>query len=67
MFTKTLNKVDHELNTVVKNYEFNKKGELKKNKEVDTYMMCFFDSCKWDYGSNDVIMTYSLVQDEFRV
>jgi len=64
-FTNIINKVDDELYNVIKNYEFNKEGVLKKNQE-DTYLMFLFKSCKWDWDTNEIFMEYFLMQEEFR-
>lgn len=65
-FTSTANEIDTKLYGVIKNYEFDRDGSLKKKQEKDTYLMFLFSGCQWDWGTNELHMKYALIQDEFR-
>lgn len=65
-FTHIVNQIDDKIYGVVKNYEFDRNGTLKKIKESDRYLMFLFKSCQWDWGTNELHMKYALIQDEFR-
>lgn len=65
-FTSTVDEIDTKLYEVIKNYEFNKDGALIKNQEKDTYLMFLFKSCQWDWGTNELHMSYAIIQEEFR-
>ena len=65
-FTRIVDEIDTELYSIIKKYEFNRDGSLKKHQERDVYLMFLFSGCQWDYGTNELHMKYILIQDEFR-
>ena len=65
-FTNVVDRIDTELYNVIKNYEFNRDGTLKKNEEKYAYLMFLFSGCQWDYRTSELHMKYALIQDEFR-
>ena len=66
-FNYIINKVDDELYNIIKQYDFNSNGTLKKTQVGDdNYLMTLFVGCKWEnMGDNGVYMTYHLMQDEY--
>jgi len=65
-FTRIVDEIDTELYSIIKKYEFNRDGSLKKHQERDVYLMFLFSGCQWDYRTNELHMKYILIQDEFR-
>lgn len=65
-FTSIVDEIDTKIYGVIKNYEFDRDGSLKKNQEKETYLMFLFKSCQWDWGTNELHMGYAIIQDEFR-
>ena len=67
VFTKIVDSIDTDIYNIIRNYEFNKEGTLVKSPQGDSYLMFLFDSCKWSaVGDAELIMTYHIVQDEYR-
>ena len=66
-FNSVVDKADTELFNLLKQYEFNSNGKLKKSqKNNGAYLMVLFVGCKWEnMGDSDLYMTYQLMQDEF--
>lgn len=65
-FTRIVDEIDTELYSIIKKYEFNRDGSLKKHQERDVYLIFLFSGCQWDYRTNELHMRYVIVQDEFR-
>ena len=65
-FTRIVDEIDTELYSIIKKYEFNRDGSLKKHQERDVYLIFLFSGCQWDYRTNELHMKYVIIQDEFR-
>lgn len=66
-FTHIIDSIDTDIYNIIRNYEFNQEGKLIKVPEKDSYLMFMFDSCNWSaIGDSELIMTYHIVQDEYR-
>ena len=65
-FTRIVDEIDTELYSIIKKYEFNRDGSLKKHQERDVYLIFLFSGCQWDYRTNELHMRYVIIQDEFR-
>ena len=66
-FNSIVDKVDTELYNIIKQYDFNSNGTLKKTQVGDdNFLMVLFVGCKWEnMGDSDLYMTYHLMQDEY--
>ena len=67
VFNSVVDKVDTELYNVIRQYDFNSNGKLKRAKKSEgSYLMVLFVGCKWEnIHNNDLYMTYDLMQDEY--
>ena len=67
VFNSVVDKVDTELYNVIRQYDFNSNGKLKRAKKSEgSYLMVLFVGCKWEnMGDSGLYMTYHLMQDEF--
>lgn len=65
-FTRIVDEIDTELYSIIKKYEFNRDGSLKKQQERDAHLIFLFSGCQWDYRTNELHMKYVLIQDGFR-
>jgi hypothetical protein len=63
--TYQMNKVEDEIFSVIKNYEFLTNGKLNKV-NGDSYLMMFPIKVNWESGSGDLLIEFYLHQDDYR-
>jgi hypothetical protein len=61
-----LKDIDNDIYRVVRDYELDKEGNIKKCPEGDTYLMFMAIGVNWSMSNQDVILRFHIVQDDFR-
>ena len=61
-----LKDIDNDIYRVVKDYEFDKEGNIKRCPEGDTYLMFMAESVNWSMRDNNIEIGFHIVQDDYR-
>lgn len=61
-----LKDIDNDIYRVIRDYELDKEGNIKKCPEGDTYLMFMAIGVNWSMSNQDVILRFHIVQDDFR-
>ncbi len=64
--SRVLKRIDDDLYQVVRDYEFDKEGNIKKCPEGDTYLMFMAVGVNWSMRDSNVEIRFHIVQDDFR-
>ena len=64
--TKVLKDIDNDMYNIIRDYELDKEGNIKKCPEGDTYLMFMAIGVNWSMSNQDVILRFHIVQDDFR-
>jgi len=64
--SRVLKRIDDDLYQVVRDYEFDKEGNIKKCPEGDTYLMFMAVGVNWSMSDSNVEIRFHIVQDDFR-
>lgn len=64
--TKVLKDIDNDIYNIIKHYELDKEGNIKKCPPNDTYLMFMAESVNWNFRDGNVILGFHIVQDDFR-
>jgi hypothetical protein len=64
--SKILKDIDNDIYRIVRDYELDKEGNIKRCPEGDTYLMFMAESVNWSMRDNNIEMGFHIVQDEFR-
>ena len=64
--SRILKEIDNDIYQVIRDYEFNKEGNIKRCPPGDTYLMFMAESVNWSMSDNDIGMMFHIVQDDFR-
>ena len=65
-FSYILKEIDNDIYRVVRDYEFDKEGNIKRCPEGDTYLMFMAIGVNWSMRDNNVEIRFHIVQDDFR-
>jgi hypothetical protein len=65
-FSHILKEIDNDIYRVVRDYEFDKEGNIKRCPEGDTYLMVWAIGVNWSMRDNNVEIRFHIVQDDFR-
>ena len=65
-FSKILKEIDNDIYRVIRDYEFDKEGNIKRCPEGDTYLMFMAESVNWSMRDNNIEIGFHIVQDDFR-
>jgi hypothetical protein len=65
-FSHILKEIDNDIYRVVRDYEFDKEGNIKRCPEGDTYLMFMAIGVNWSMIDNNVEIRFHIVQDDFR-
>lgn len=64
--TKVLKDIDNDIYRVIRDYELDKEGNIKKCPEGDTYLMFMPIGVNWSMRDSNVEIRFHIVQDDFR-
>ena len=64
--SKVLKDIDNDIYQVIRDYEFDKEGNIKKCPEGDTYLMFMAIGVNWSMRDSNVEIRFHIVQDDFR-
>jgi hypothetical protein len=64
--SKILKDIDNDIYRIVRDYELDKEGNIKRCPPNDTYLMFMAESVNWSMRDNNIEMGFHIVQDEFR-
>jgi vacuolar-type H+-ATPase subunit I/STV1 len=64
--TAILNEIDRDIYRIIRDYELDENGGIKRLPDGDTYLMFLLEKVNWDMHSNNINITYHVVQDDFR-
>jgi hypothetical protein len=65
-FSHILKEIDNDIYRVVRDYEFDKEGNIKRCPEGDTYLMIMVFGVNWSMRDNNIEIRFHIVQDDFR-
>jgi len=61
-----LKDIDNDIYQVIRDYELDKEGNIKKCPEGDTYLMFMAIGVNWSMRDSNVEIRFHIVQDDFR-
>lgn len=61
-----LKDIDNDIYRVIRDYELDKEGNIKKGPEGDSYLMFMAIGVNWSMRDNNVEIRFHIVQDDFR-
>ena len=63
---KVLKDIDNDIYDVIKDYELDKEGNIKRCPEGDTYLMFMAIDVNWSMRDQNIEIRYNIIQDDFR-
>ena len=64
--TKVLKDIDNDIYNIIRDYELDKEGNIKKCPEGDTYLMFMAIGVNWSMRDSNVEIRFHILQDDFR-
>ena len=64
--SRTLKEIDNDIYQVIRDYEFDKEGNIKRCPPGDTYLMFMAESVNWSMRDSNIEIGFHIVQDDFR-
>ena len=64
--SRTLKEIDNDIYQVIRDYEFDKEGNIKRCPDGDTYLMFMAESVNWSMRDSNIEIGFHIVQDDFR-
>ena len=64
--TKVLKDIDNDIYNIIRDYELDREGNIKKCPPSDTYLMFMAESVNWNFRDGNLIVGFHIVQDDYR-
>lgn len=64
--SKVLKDIDNDIYNIIRDYELDREGNIKKCPPNDTYLMFMAESVNWNFRDGNLILGFHIVQDDFR-
>jgi len=61
-----LKEIDNDIYQIIRDYEFDKEGNIKRCPPNDTYLIFMAESVNWSMRDNSIEIGFHIVQDDFR-
>ena len=61
-----LKEIDNDIYQVIRDYEFDKEGNIKRCPPGDTYLMFMAESVNWSMRDQNIEIGFHIYQDDFR-
>ena len=64
--SKILKDIDDDIYRIVRDYELDKEGNIKRCDPNDTYLMIMVESVNWSMRDNNIEIGFHIIQDDFK-
>lgn len=64
--SRVLRDIENDIYNIIRDYELDREGNIKKSPPTDTYIMFMAESVNWNFRDGNLIVGFHIIQDDFR-